>query len=227
MLWNLKWSFYLKQGLLSLPLGGQQECQSADLKPAGTHVVLPILETACVLQLHSLGPKITQLKPKSDDVISPNNSPFSEPVTIVYTFPCQSVGVPLSASFFYSHWQLVLWTLAWNKHSFLGTGGCPHTLVDQCTALHYVCPSGDFIITGSALDQETRGGMRMKLHSFTSMSCQGTLCRGRAPPPARQSPWWVLTNNACLASLSGTIWSSYFNMTSGAFEVPAAGVKAL
>lgn len=57
-------------------------------------MILPILETACALQLHSLGPVITQPKPKSDDVISPNNSPFAEPVIIVYTFPCQSAGVP-------------------------------------------------------------------------------------------------------------------------------------
>lgn len=57
----------------------------------------PILETACALQLHSLGPVIAETKPKSDDVISPNNSPFSESVITVYTFPCQSVRVPLSA----------------------------------------------------------------------------------------------------------------------------------
>ena len=56
-----------------------------------------ILETACAFQFHSLDPVIAKTKPKSDDVISPNNSPFSESVITVYTFPCQSVRVLLSA----------------------------------------------------------------------------------------------------------------------------------
>lgn len=92
-----------------LALGAQQERQSADLKSSGAHMVLPILETACALQLHSLGLVITHPKPESDDVILPNNSPFAEPIIIVYTFPCQSAGVPpLLFFFFFSHWQLLL-----------------------------------------------------------------------------------------------------------------------
>lgn len=57
-------------------------------------MVPPILETACALQLHSLSPVIIKAKPKSDAVISPNNSSFSEPVIIVCTFPCLSAGAP-------------------------------------------------------------------------------------------------------------------------------------
>lgn len=57
-----------------------------------------------------------------------------------------------------------------------------------CTALCYVCPSGFFfIISGSALDQEIGGGLRMRLHSFTSMSCRGT----RPPCPLDES-WLTL-----------------------------------
>lgn len=118
-LWNLKLRYPMKRGLLLLTFRVQLECQSADLKPSGAHTVPPILETAYALQFHSLDPVIAKAKPKSDDVISPNNSPFSESVITVYTFPCQSAGLPLSLLFF-SCWQLVLWTFGWNKHSFLG-----------------------------------------------------------------------------------------------------------
>lgn len=44
-----------------------------------------------------------------------------------------------------------------------------------------------FIISGSALDQEIGGGLRMRLHSFTSMSCRGT----RPPCPLDES-WLTL-----------------------------------
>ena len=118
-LWNLKLRYPMKRGLLLLTFRVQLECQSTDLKPSGAHMVPPILETAYALQFHSLDPVIAKAKPKSDDVISPNNSPFSESVITVYTFPCQSAGLPPSLLFF-SRWQLVLWTFGWNKHSFLG-----------------------------------------------------------------------------------------------------------
>lgn len=60
-------------------------------------MVTPLLETACALQLYSVGLVIAKTKPSTDDVISPNNSPFLESVITVYTFPCQSAGGPLSA----------------------------------------------------------------------------------------------------------------------------------
>lgn len=44
-------------------------------------------------------------------------------------------------SLFFSHWQPLLWTFAWNKHSFLSTGSYPHTLGDVQPCI-YVCPSG-------------------------------------------------------------------------------------
>lgn len=58
----------------------------------------------------------------------------------------------------------------------------PHS--GWCTALH-LCMSQWvlFIISGSALDQETGGRLRMRLHSFISLSCRGT----RPPCPLDES----------------------------------------
>lgn len=89
-----------------------------------------------------------------------------------------------------------------------------------CTALCYVCPSGFFFYhqwqcIGPGDWRRTKDEVAFfHLHVMP-----------RYPSPL--SSWWVLTNAACLGSLSGTIWNSHFNMTSGAFEASAAGVKAL
>ena len=106
-------------------------------------------------------------------------------------FPMSVCGSPPSLfffSFFFSHWQLLLWPFAWSKHSFLSTGSYPHTLGDDVQPCVMYVPVGFiFIISDSALDQEIGGGLRMRLHSFTSMSCRGT----RPPWPLDES-WLTL-----------------------------------
>lgn len=116
---------------------------------------------------------ITQPKPESDDVISPNNSPFAEPVIIVYTFPCQSAGVPLLC--FFSPIGSCCCDLLLETNILSWAQAAVPTLwvTDVWPCIMYV-PVGFFMISGSALDQEAGGGLRMKLHSFTSMSCRGT-----------------------------------------------------
>lgn len=111
-------------------------------------------------------------KPKSDDVISPNCSTFSEPVIIVYTFPCQSAAVLLSA------FLLPLAASAVNtglKHSFSDICVCPFTLGNRCASLNYVCFRVVCRSGMAVLWRRLRESLGMKQHSLTSMPHRVTI----------------------------------------------------
>lgn len=136
-----------------LTLGVQLECQSAHSKASCAHVVPPILETEYAWQFYAQGPVIMKTKPKSDNVISPNYSPFSEPVIIVYTFPCQSVGILFSA------FLLPLAAGAVNvclKQTFFPGHVClsPHSGRSMCTLELCMSRCGLQIRSGSVLEGE-------------------------------------------------------------------------
>lgn len=118
---------------------------------------------------------------------------------------------------FFSPWQLVLCMFGWNKHSFPGHARLSPRSQRPAQGLE-LCMSwcGFHMGNGNALEGRLWKGLRTRLDSFTLMPHWGV-----------PSPWRALTDDASLYSISGTIWSSHYNMTSGAFEVPAAGAKAL
>lgn len=127
-------------------------------------------------------------------------------------FPMSVCGsLPL---LFFSRWQLVPWMFGWNKHSFPGMHVCPLALGDQCTSLNYVC-----LAQFSDWECQCLGGAASERDWGWFFRPCATL---RCPFPLTSLDWWCL-----LCFISGTIWSSRYNMTSGAFEVPAAGAAAL